>query len=91
MRGYIESRLDKYIKAEMVSDVEWVRQEIPVSSTRDLALGYAIGTLYMTSATTAMIGSKDSKLLDEDDEIIITMIKRRLPEIIERIERELNV
>ncbi len=89
MRAYIESRLDKVMRLEIVSDVEWVRQRVPVSSFKDLAVGYAIGMLRTLAIVLASTGTQKG-LSEEDEEAIDRMITRRLGEIIEKISRDLH-
>lgn len=87
-RGYIESEIDRMVREEIVKDVKWVQEEIPISSLRDLALGYMIGLLRgVVVLSGARATDKEYKELDKTAHAII---KRRLPEIIEKIERELN-
>ena len=90
-RGMIESELDDLIKdvRETVSTVDWVRQEIPLSSFRDLVLGYVIGSLETFAIAIRKIVSKEGGSA-EDYMTIKTMLKRRLPELIGEIERELG-
>ena len=89
-RGYIESVIDEIMEHELLSSVDWVADEIPISSLRDLLLGYAIGSL--DAALIGIVSQRTrSKVSDEDMEAIMTILKRRLPEIIEKINIELNV
>ena len=92
-RGYIESRLDRFANLEMVTAIKWVQGELPISSLRDLAIGYFIGGAEAIAYILATMGTRRTKddVSDEDSDAIITMIKRRLPEIVEKVNRELNV
>ena len=88
MRGYIESEIDRMVQEEIVGDVEWVQEETPISSLRDLALGYMIGLL---RGLISMIGAaKTTEDYEEVERIAHSIVKRRLPDIIKRIEKELN-
>lgn len=102
-RGSIETLLDDALRGEdgIVADVEWIRQEIPLSSFRDFARGYAIGMLKMLALLPASLPSflaeirgftwsardKEGRAIDA---IANTIVKRRLPEILEKVERELG-
>jgi len=88
-RGYIESRLDQYLQTETVVDVEWVQNEIPISSLRDLALGHVIALMIAFAINSLMFRTQE-KPSKEDLEAIRMMVKRRLPELAENIERELG-
>ena len=88
-RGYLESVMDEIIQEEVFPSVEWVQQEMPISSVRDLTLGYVIGLLETLAIVSVRIRTR-AVLSKEDNRIIKTMLKRRLPEIIEKIERERN-
>lgn len=91
-RGFIESSLNEIFSDEkIVGDVEWVQEEMPISSLRDLALGYAIGVSKALGMTIAQVKPHASeKELKEAEEIVDGIIKRRLPEFIKKIERELG-
>ena len=89
MRGIIESKLDFILKGNIVEDVEWFQQEMPISSLGDLALGCVFGALnaysigILSFMTNKSVSKKDAKEIE-------TMVKRRLPEISEKISKELN-
>ena len=89
MRGYIESTLDNFLQTEIVSDVEWIQNEIPISSLRDLALGHIVALLHTFASNTILFRTyqKPSK---EDEDAIRIMVKRRLPDLVEKINRELG-
>lgn len=89
-RGFIESVMDELIQeAPITPSIKWVRQEMPVSSLKDLMLGYAIGSLE-TLAIVSIRMRMRNVLSEEDGRTIIEMLKRRLPEIVGKIERELG-
>jgi len=89
VRGIIESKLDFLLKGDIVEDVEWFQQEMPISSLGDLALGYVFGML--SAYSIGILGFLTNKSVSKKDaEEIETMVKRRLPEIMEKINRELN-
>lgn len=60
-RGFIESVIDDAVKAEIVQDVQWVRDEIPISSMRDLALGYFVGMAESFSSGVAILKNSERK------------------------------
>lgn len=89
-RGFVESMIDRAMMADILPDVEWIGQQIPISSLRDLALGYFAG---LSDAYSHAISTLDRNGIipsEEDKQTIRGMIRRRLPEIVEKIERELN-
>lgn len=89
MRGYIESAIDELIEeTQIIPSIDWVQQEIPISSFRDVVTGYAIGTL--ETMAVACIRIRTGKLSEEEKTTIRGMLKRRLPEIMQKIERELG-
>jgi len=75
-------------KGDLVGVLEWL-PETSYTSFRDLALGYMIGG--MKSLATSLISLGERRSLTDRDKIEIdTMIRERIPEIKERIERELH-
>ena len=75
-------------KGDLVVVLEWL-PETSYTSFRDLALGYIIGG--MKSLATSLISLGERRSLTDRDKIEIdTMIRERIPEIKERIERELH-
>jgi hypothetical protein len=94
-RGVIEKELDELFGDEpIVEDIKWVEKEIPISSIKDLALGYAIG--FMIAFSFSLIGAMERRRKiseeeeKEEEEQVETMIRRRLPEIMKCIETELG-
>lgn len=92
-RGFIESIMDETLQGEALVDIDWVEEEVPISSLRDLALGHVIGVLdsigwaAITFFPPHELSAAEKK---EGQEIIRALVRRRLPEIIEKIERELH-
>ncbi|MBZ9572390.1 hypothetical protein KJA15_03605 [Patescibacteria group bacterium] len=67
----------------------WVEKQTPITSIRDIVLGYVIGEAFARSdALVILTERKDPTEKDIVD--ILGMIKRRLPDIIKNIETELN-
>ena len=96
VRGLIEQALDEYLEDEAkdaVAQVSWVEELIPITSKRELALGYLIGTMETFAQSIAEL-SKRKRLSEaeeeKEDKEINTMIRRRLTEISECIVSELN-
>ena len=92
-RGYMEAVMDELLEDEkIVEEVTWVQEEIPVSSLRDLSIGYAIGALKAFGWSVNLVRPRGKKRASgkEIEKTIITLIKRRLPEILRIIERELH-
>jgi hypothetical protein len=89
-RGYIESKMDELLqKSASLPSIEWVKDEVSISSLRDLALGNDIGHLTALATTTIRLAT-GHRFSMEDYKTIREMVKRRLPEIVEKIERELG-
>lgn len=88
-RGAIETAWDTYLKAEIIPEINWVEKEIPISSLKELMLGYVLGQMEALAieAIRLLTRKMSSK---EDDYAVESMLKRRLPEIMEKIERELG-
>lgn len=89
---FVESYLDEVFSDDKIAgDVEWVHEEVPISSLRDFALGYAVGVskaLGMTIAQVKHLGSEEEA--KKAEVIVDGIIKRRLPEFVKKIERELG-
>lgn len=89
VRGFIEKAMDKMMQYEFINTVKWVEQEVPIKSLKDLTLGYIIGGAITLASTLSAIGEWRT-MTDEDKIEIYAMVKRRLPEIMEKITRELG-
>lgn len=91
VRGYIEKQIDNAMREEVFQYVEWVQNEIPISSLRDSMIGYLVGALQVLAESSALfVMRRRGRTTEEEDREIRLIIKRRLPEIVEKIERELN-
>ena len=88
-RGFIESYWDKVLRTASLPSIGWVREEVPISSLRDLALGHDLGMLAAFAVSTLSMFTPRG-CSEEDFRAIREMLKRRLPEIVEKIERELG-
>ena len=88
LRGFIESEIDKIIQEKIIEDVEWVQKETSISSLKDLALGHMIGTL-----RGSILGIGASRTTEDYVEIqkkARAILKGKLPDIIQKIEEELE-
>ena len=90
VRGYIEETIDEIIEKEAIfTNIEWIKQEIPIASFRDLALGYIIVGIVSTAVLMIFIGQRRS-ISDKEKHEIRAMLKGRLSEMLERIHKELQ-
>lgn len=88
-RGYIESVMDDILKEDVLKDIEWTEKEIPISSMKDLVIGYLCGILDAFAVLTASTRARKG-VTENDMNEIRGMVKRRLPEIVQKVERELH-
>jgi len=94
-RGFIESLIDNILENEIVKNVKWVQEDVPISSLGEMALGYAIGYLRALAVYTLILRIQPLSGLTKNreerlDHEVWEIIKRRLPEISEKISKELN-
>ena len=94
-RGFIESLIDSILENEIVKNVKWVQEDVPISSLEEMALGYAIGYLRALAIYTLILRIQPLSRLTKNreerlDHEVWEIIKRRLPEISEKINKELN-
>jgi len=87
-RGYVESGIDNLLNVEIIESTRWLAAEFPHKNLKDLAIGYVVGALLLKGQ--AMVLIHQGNITDEDISQILAIIKRRFPEIIEKIERELG-
>jgi hypothetical protein len=93
VRGFLEQAFDEFLGAEdIVSEIRWVQDEIPVSSLAEVALGFVIGALIGISEIVNVVkkAKRTKKEEDADSREIKLMIKRRPPEILQEINKELG-
>lgn len=92
LRGLIENAFDAGLKESFREDVEWIQRQILISSARDVAIGYIAGGLMSAGIGICMTSKRHYPEKEQyaDIEEIKQMLKRRLPEIVESVERELN-
>jgi len=89
-RGVIEKSIDSVLQHSFIPDVEFARNIIPLTSFEDVVFGYALGVLKhqiysMLMLSTGLRGALPLEDKREVDRILI----RRIPEIREKIMREL--
>lgn len=89
-RRLIESQIDECMKEPIRPEVEWALKELSVSSSKDYALGYLVGVIGSLAMSIAAAHSKPEDKFEDASKMIQAIVKRRLPEIIEKIERELG-
>jgi hypothetical protein len=91
-RGYIEKSIDEMLEQEdLLCDIQWIDKEIPISSMRELALGYVIGAIEFVAKSIILLSESKAEIGEnKEGEIIGLMIKRRLPEIVDCIEKAIN-
>jgi hypothetical protein len=89
-RGYIELAInDVVLKGDLVGVLKWVQRETSVSSFRDLTLGYMIGGA-MSIAYTYIVLSEKRAITEKDKIEVRELIRERLPDFLERVEREMS-
>ena len=77
------------MEKDVVVNVTWIGEEIPIKSINDLALGYVDGVIAAVAAS-VFTAPKDRRPSDGDANEVRAIIGRRLPEIIRKIHRELS-
>lgn len=88
-RGFIEKSIDEMLRTrEIMVDIRWVQEAIPIKSIEDLALGFAIGVI--GEGAFSIVLSSERQVTQEDRTEIIGMIERRIPEIRQKILTELG-
>lgn len=89
-RSYIELAInDVVLKGDLVGVLKWVQRETSVSSFSDLTLGYMIGGA-MSIAYTYIVLSEKRAITEKDKIEVRELIRERLPDFLERVEREMN-
>ena len=90
IRGSIEHGIEIQLESNILNeDNEWVFDEFPFSSKKDLLLGFTIGKLMYLAWTIFKDNNYDAT--DSDLEVVKEIIRRRLPEIEKKIITELNL
>ena len=90
MRGAIENSIDYVLQHNFVPDVEFARNVIPLKSFEDVVFGYALGVLKQQMYSMLMLSTGARGALPvEDKREVDRILIRRIPEIMEKIMREL--
>lgn len=90
-RDLIESHIDECMIEQIFPEVEWASKELSISSSRDYALGYMIAVIKAGGVAIAAARSKPEDKLEDVIKEVQAIIERRIPEIAEKIHRELDV
>ena len=89
-RGIIEKSIDYVLQHNIVPDVEFSRNVISLTSFEDVVFGYALGVLKQQIYSMLMLSMGLRVALPEEDKTEVDRILiRRIPEIKEKIIREL--
>jgi len=95
-RGNIEKTLDKTIaNTPIIETVGWILEGYLMKSVEEIALGYMLGALknyvHLALSLEKITKGRRHKDVTEEDEIEIKdMLTRRIPDIMDKINRELN-
>jgi len=89
-RGIIEKTIDNVMKHEILQDIEWIQDVIPLTSFEDVVFGYAIGVLKQQIYTMLMSISGIKMIPEEDKREVDKILERRVPEIRQKIIEELG-
>lgn len=95
-RGLIERNLDYIIKkTDITEGMLWLLDDFLPKSPEDLALGYVLGSLKRYAREVIRMNKilkhrKNTDVTDEEEMIIRDMLRRRIPEFLDKINRELN-
>lgn len=77
------------LEGDIVQYVAWATQIVPLSDVRDIALGYVIGeAMARHSVWFVLIGNHKRTAKDMDE--LMAVFKERLPEIVNKIDKELG-
>ena len=93
VREIVEAILDDLLTGEVSEEIseiiDWVEELMPVTSHRDLAIGFAIGT-FMTTALMAIAYPRSSLKMKQlrDKEAVKSMVRKGIPRIVERLTKE---
>jgi hypothetical protein len=89
-RGFIEKEIDRLMKDEWDLDkIKWIPKTIPITSLHEVALGCVLGRI-MRFSREILLQISGAEPIVEDEREIQDMLKRRIPEIMERITLELS-
>jgi len=91
VREFADGFLDSLLKGDVLNQIRWVTNAYPLSDLRDVAVGYIIGAttmkLYDYGGIKAIID--DAEFTSKDFDIVMQQVFReKLPEIIDKIEKD---
>lgn len=98
-RGRIEKDLDKFLKSEesITKNTVWLLDALQiVRAPEEIILGYLFGALmsgYSRAVSYEKIkrNRKSTDMAEEERDEIRDMLRRRIPDFLERINRELGI
>jgi hypothetical protein len=88
-RGFIEKVIDGALETDLLGAVDWIRKEIPISSVKDLTFGFHVGLMYGNGIGFISLASH-GHTQPEDLDYLEAMIKRRFPELLEKIKQQMD-
>ena len=88
-RGIIEKSIDFVLAHNIVPDVEFARNVIPLKSFENVVFGYTLGVLKQQIYSMLMLSTGIRALTVDDKREVDRILIRRIPEIMEKIMREL--
>jgi signal recognition particle GTPase len=91
-RGFLEKAIDDIMTEEYIPSISWVQDEMPIKSLGEVAIGYVIGGIEAAATLITQMSKRNrsEKEVKEDEEEIRALLKRRLPEIVEKVNTELG-
>jgi hypothetical protein len=90
-KDLIKSQIDESMKEPILQEIEWASKELFISSLRDFALGYVIGTTGALGMSIAAARSKPEDKFEDANKVIREIVDKKLPELVEKINRELKL
>ena len=90
MRGIIEKSIDYVMKHDIVPDVEFARDVIPLTSFEDVVFGYSLGVLKQQIYFMLMLASGLRVIPIGEKREIDKILERRVPDIRQKVMRELG-
>ena len=88
-RGIIEKSIDYVLKHDIVPDVEFARDVLPLKF-EDVVFGYALGVLKQQIYTMLTLSFRFGAIPIEEKREVDKILERRIPEIRQKILRELT-
>jgi len=90
-RKYVEGLLEKFLKMDVLDNIDWIRHANPLSDLRDVALGYVIGLILGKYECNCLLDEirNGTELKVKNVDIVMKVLNEKLPDIIDKIEKEL--